>query len=217
MYLLSDFLDDATRVARSDDVGGDVVGHDRAGAYGHVVANGHAGQDGHVAPNPHIVADGDGLAPLAARVALHRVSAVARRVDAHIGTHKAIVADGHPGLVEHREVEVGKEALAHADVAAVIAVERLVDQDVVIAHVSQQRLEHRRAFGAHGRQQLVIAVNHILARIQFPEQLGIGRRIHLPGQQFLFLSHNSQFFLQKYAEKSTWTMPSRGNWTMIRS
>ena len=47
--------------------------------------------------------------------------------DAHVGADEGVVADAHLGLVENGEVEVGKEVLAHMDVTAVIAPERLVD------------------------------------------------------------------------------------------
>ena len=183
-------LDDTAGIAHGDGVAGDVPGDDRAGTDGHVVADGHARQDGHRAPDPHIVADGHRQCPFAARVTLNRVSTVAGRVDAHVRPDKAIVADGHQRLVKHREIEVGEEPFTHADVLAIVAKERLVDQDVVIAHMPQQALQHRRAFSPLRRQQLIVAVNDILTLIQLLQQLRVNSRVGQSSQHFLFLGHS---------------------------
>ena len=46
--------------------------------------------------------------------------------------------DGDLSLVKHGEMEIGKETLAHADLLAVVAIERLIDDDLVVSDVVKQ-------------------------------------------------------------------------------
>ena len=94
-----------------------------------------------VAANPYIVADGHGLGPFPPAVALLRIRTVASGVDTDVGADKTVVPNGNRSLVQHREIEVGKEAFAHPDLFAVIAVERLVNADMVVANVPQQAFQ----------------------------------------------------------------------------
>ena len=54
------------------------------------------------------------------------------------GTDGHVVADGDLCLVKHSEMEIGKETLAHADLLAVVAIERLIDDDLVVSNVAKQ-------------------------------------------------------------------------------
>ena len=63
---------------------------------------------------------------------------MAGRVDADIRAYKAVVADGDWGFVEYGEVEVRKEAFAYADLLAIVAVEGLDNQNLVIGDMSQE-------------------------------------------------------------------------------
>ena len=183
-------FDDTAGVPHSDGIARDVTRHHRACTDGHIVADGHASQDGYRAPDPHVITNRHWQRPLAPRIALQRVSAVAGRIDAHIGTDKAIIADGHQRLVQYCEVEVGEEPLANADVLAIVAVERLVNQDLVVAHMPQQRLEHRGALSPHRRQQLIVAVDDILTLIQLLQQFSVDSAVGQSRQHFLFLGHS---------------------------
>jgi hypothetical protein len=52
--------------------------------------------------------------------------------DGHVGTEHAAVADGHETAVQDDEVEVGVEAGAEGDVAAVVNVEGGFDEYVLL-------------------------------------------------------------------------------------
>ena len=58
---------------------------------------------------------------------------MASRVDADIRTYETVIANSDRCFVEHGEVEVGKEPLAHTNLFAVVTVERLDDQDLIIS------------------------------------------------------------------------------------
>lgn len=64
---------------------------------------------------------------------------MAGRVDADIRAYKAVVADGDWGFVEYGEVEVRKEAFAYADLLAIVAVEGLDNQNLVIGEICPKR------------------------------------------------------------------------------
>ena len=102
-------------IAYGNGAGGDVADDDGAGPDGDVVADGDAREYGDAAAYPDVVADGDGQRPLLSRVTLDGVGAVTGGVYADVGTDEAVVADGHGGLVEDGEVEVGKEPFAHTN------------------------------------------------------------------------------------------------------
>ena len=104
----------------------------------HVVTNCHTRQDGHTATNPYIIANGDWFCPLSTAVALHGVCTMAGRVDAYIRADKTVISNGDTCFVEHGEVEVGKEPLAHTNLLAIVAIEGLVNQNIVISDVSQE-------------------------------------------------------------------------------
>ena len=155
------------RVANSHHVGRDVFGHDRACTDGHVVADGDSRKDCDATAYPYIVADADRFSPFFAGIPFDRVSAVACCIDAYIRSNEAVVSDGDLGLVKDREMEIGKETLAYADLFAVIAVERLVDYDLVISNVSKQTFEYLHSAGVVCRGEIIIFVNHFLHGIEF--------------------------------------------------
>ena len=55
-----------------------------------------------------------------------------RAVDMHAGSYETIVADGDIRLVQDSKAEVREETFADADMLAVVAIERLVDECVFI-------------------------------------------------------------------------------------
>ena len=119
-----------------------VFSHYTSCADGYVIADGHARQDSDAATNPHIVADVDRLCPLPTTVALHRVCAVTGGVDANIGANEAVIADSDSCFIEDCEVEVRKEPLAHTDLLAIVAVERLDNEYFIISDMPQQSFQN---------------------------------------------------------------------------
>ena len=82
---------------------------------------------------------------------------VAGRVDAHVGPDEHMVAYAHLGLVEYREIEVKHHVVAHMDIAAIIATERLVG-DYTFAARAQNRTEQRvEAVHVAGMRVIILA------------------------------------------------------------
>ena len=123
--------------------------------------------------------DGDRLGPLLAGVALNGVGAVTGRVDAHVGADEAVVANGHEGLVEDGEMEIGKKALAHLDVLAVVAIERLVDEGSAVGHLAQNPVEHLPSCLQLGRTNVIVFLNQVLHLVEFPDQFLVHGRVQL--------------------------------------
>ena len=126
------------RIADRHYVRWDILGYDRPGTDGYVVADGDSRKNSDAAADPYVIADGDRLRPLVAGVPFDWVSAMAGCIDAYVRADEAVISDGDLCLVENSEVEIGKETLAYADLLAVIAIERLIDDDLVISNVSKQ-------------------------------------------------------------------------------
>ena len=135
---VSQLSDNLARVADCNNVCRDILGYDGTGSDCGIISDGHSRKDGHAAANPYIVTDGHGLGPFPTTVTFNRIRAVASRVNAHIGADKAVVPDGHRSLVQHREIEIGEETLADTDLFAIIAVERLIDTDMIVSDMAQQ-------------------------------------------------------------------------------
>lgn len=181
-------FDDAAGVADSDGVGRDVVRDDRACSDGAVVADSDARKDSHRTAYPAVVADGDRLCPLLTGVALHGVGAVAGGVDRHIGTDESVVADGNGGFVENGAMEIGKETFAHADVLAIVAIERLIDEDLVVTGTEEGQEQLLALLEVRGLD-VVVAPNQVLAGVEFVFEFGVAGVIDLPCEHFFFLSH----------------------------
>ena len=63
---------------------------------------------------------------------------MASRVDTDIRTDKTVIPDGDLCFIEYGEVEVRKEPLAHTYLLAVVAVEGLDDQNLIVGDMAQQ-------------------------------------------------------------------------------
>ena len=171
--LFSQFFDDMTWIADRHYVGRDILGHDRSGTDGYIVSDGDSRKDCDAAADPYIVADGNRFSPLVAGVPFDWVSAMACCINAYVRTDEAVISDSDLCLVENREMEVGKEALAHADLLSVVAVERLVDDDLVISNVAKQTFEYLQSAGIIGWGECIISVNHLFHGIEFLQQLPV--------------------------------------------
>lgn len=125
-------LHDPAGIAHGNAAVRDILHHDAPGSYGYVASDGNSGEDGHGTSYPDVVAYGHRLRSFPAGVPLDGVSAVTGRIDADVRANETVVADSHRSFIQHREVEVCEETSAHADIASVIAVERLVDEGVPI-------------------------------------------------------------------------------------
>lgn len=196
VLLLWNCFDDAAGIADSDGVGRDVVRDYRACADGTVVTDSDARKDGHRTAYPAVVADGDRLRPLLTGVAFHGVGAVAGGVDRHIGTDESVVADGDRGFVENGAMEIGKETLAYADVLAVVAIEGLVDEDLVVTG-SEEGFEHLLALLEVGGLDVVVAPNQVFAGVEFVFEFGVAGVIDLPCEHLFFLGHRTKWLMCK--------------------
>ena len=163
--------------------------HYAAGADGDVVADGDPRKDGDATANPTVVADGDGLCPFLPRVAFRRVGAVAGGVDADVGTDEAVVADGDEGLVEDGKAKVGEEAFAHADVLAVVAVEGLVDEGVVVG-LAEYALQECVAFLQQGGTHMVVLPAEVFHFVEFPDEFLVVGLIDEAGGHFFLFCHD---------------------------
>ena len=136
LVLFGQFFDDMARIADRHYVRRDILGYDRPSTDGYVVADGDSRKDGDAAADPYVVADGNRFSPFVAGVPFYWISAVAGCIDAYVRTDETVISDSDLCLVKHGEMEIGKETLAHADLLAVIAVERLIDDYLIICYVS---------------------------------------------------------------------------------
>lgn len=161
-----------------------------------VVADCHARQDSHRTAYPAVVADGHRLCPLFTRIALHGVGAVAGGVDRHVGSDESVVADGDGGFVENGAMEIGKETLAYANVLAIVAIERLIDEDLVVTG-TEEGLEQLLALLEVGRLNVVVAPNQVLAGVEFVFEFGVAGVIDLPCEHLFFLGHRTKWLMCK--------------------
>ena len=76
------------------------------------------------------MADSDRLRPFLTGVAFHRVCTMTCRIDADIRADETIITNSNTGFIENREIEVGKEPFADANLLAIVAAERLVDEEL---------------------------------------------------------------------------------------
>ena len=70
-------------------------------------------------------------------ITFYRICTVASRIDTDIGTNETIIANSDRGFIEDSEVEISKEPLADADLLAIVTTEWLIDDNVVIAYLSE--------------------------------------------------------------------------------
>ena len=89
---------------------------------------------------------------------------------AYIRADETVISDGDLRLIKHREMEIGKETLTHADLLSVVTVERLVDYDLIVCNVSKQTLENVKASIIVGRGEGVISVNNFLDGVKLLQQ-----------------------------------------------
>lgn len=125
-------FDDATWIADGDAVGGNVAGNDRACADGAVIADSNPRKDSNRAAYPAVVANRNRLCPFLAGITLGGVGAMAGSVDRDIRSDKSVIADGNECFIENRKVEVGKEPFTYTDMLAIVAIEWLIDKDILV-------------------------------------------------------------------------------------
>ena len=177
------------RIAYRYAVRGDVVYHNAAGTDGDVVADGNSWKDGDAAANPAVVTDSDGFCPFLPCVAFHGVGAVAGGVDADVGADEAVVADGDEGFIEDGKAKVGEEAFAHADVLAVVAVEGLVDEGVVVG-LAEYALQECVAFLQQGGTHMVVLPAEVFHFVEFLDEFLVVGLIDEAGGHFFLFCHD---------------------------
>ena len=72
---------------------------------------------------------------------------MAGRADADIRSYEAVVTYGNLCLIEDGQVEIGEETLSHANLFAIVAVERLVIRMIVM---SEKAIENVQSLGSGG-------------------------------------------------------------------
>jgi hypothetical protein len=70
-------------------------------------------------------------------------------------------------------MEIGKEASAYADLLSIVAVERLVDDDLIVSNVTKKTFEDTKASIIVGRGECIISVNHFLDSVKLLQQLPV--------------------------------------------
>ena len=110
------------------------------------------------------------------------------RVDLHVRPHKTIVTNADNRLVQDGQTEVGKEPFPHADMLAVVAVKRLVNERVLIG-LAENLLKHGVACREVRRQQVVVLLAQYFHIVQFLQQLRVTGIVQFARQHLLFLGH----------------------------
>ena len=88
------------------------------------------------------------------------------RIDADIRADETVIANGNTGFIENREIEVGKEPFANAYLLTVVAAERLVDEKLVICHITKQALQDFLHPPGFRWMQGVVLIKHLSCRHQ---------------------------------------------------
>src|SRR5262245_3396960 len=105
----------------------DVPGHHAGSADHRAIADGDAGQNDGGPPDPDIVADPHWTAELEPGAPRGGVARVIGGIDLHGRTDLGAVADCHLDDIKDDAIEVEEDAIAEADVEAVVAEERRAD------------------------------------------------------------------------------------------
>lgn len=69
------------------------------------------------------------------------------RVDTHIRSYETVITYCDPCLIQYCEVKICKETFSDADLFTVIAIERLIDDNLVIADMAEQTFKYFQAAG----------------------------------------------------------------------
>ena len=195
-------LYDLAGISYSDYIVRDILCHYRASPYGDIAAYGDSGQYGHASADPHIVSYSHRFITLPTGVTLDGVRAVACSIYADIRADETVVADSHTSLVENGKVEVCEESFSDSDLLAVIAVKRLIHNDFIISHMSEQVLQNLESAQSLRGFQGIVFVDDFLNFIQLPEQLVIDRRIDHSGEHLFLFSHVLIQVLQLFLKQS---------------
>lgn len=94
-------------------------------------ADGYARQHDNIGCNPHIITDGDGEGAHDTLIPLVSVEGMDYGTQAAIRSDEDLIADVDGGFVQYGKVEVAYEMFAQMNVAAEVAVERAVYNEVI--------------------------------------------------------------------------------------
>ena len=106
----------------------DIFGHNASCADDHVVSDMYAGADYGIAAEPYVIPDGYFLAVFISGTAGNGVDGMACRIDCHIWSHLAVVADFNAGDVQQGTVIVGKKVFTDFDMFSIVAVKGRIDK-----------------------------------------------------------------------------------------
>lgn len=126
---------------------------------------------------PYIIADTYRFCPFSPAVPFFRIRTVAGGVDADIRTNKTIIPNSYLSLVQYREIEIGEEPFPYAYLLTIVAVEGLVDNNVVVADIPEQSFQDRETLRCIRRLEFIILMDDIMGRYQLFQKLRVHSRI----------------------------------------
>ena len=125
---------------------------------------------------------------------------VGEGVEAAVGGHKHVIAEGHGRTVQNHQIHIGIEIIAHADIITIVAVEWLLYYDGT-AHTPQHTAQQRVAPGRVARTQHIVVAAHFFAAHALLDERGVvvGIIDHA-GEHLFFLGHRLYIYIAKIAQ-----------------
>lgn len=116
----SDFSNHPSWIANGDDIGGYVLGDNRASANHAVVTDRYTRADDYSSAEPDVISQNDGFRRFELVSTKLRVDRVSRGQELYVGADLTVVADGDRHDVQGGEVEVDEDAVPDKNVVTVI-------------------------------------------------------------------------------------------------
>lgn len=146
-----DGTDDSARVANGQGVDWNVLGYYTSGTDDTVVSDGDTGQYADKGTYPYIVAYMNGLGIFQSLIPLLHIQGMACCIESAVGSNKHVVAKGDGRSVQDDAVHIAIEVFTHADIIAIVAIEGLLDEEV-LSGLSQQFTKQLLPLFGTGRQ-----------------------------------------------------------------
>ena len=98
---------------------------------------------------------------------------MACRVYADTWTYETVISDSDVSLVKDSEIEVSKKPLSDRNLLAIVAIERLIDNDFIVGYMTKEPFQYPQPAFAVSRTKMVVVIYDFLHRIDFLQQLPI--------------------------------------------
>lgn len=102
-----------------------------------VISDGNAGKYHAVAAEPYIIANSNGTSIDIIGSSGGHIHGMIYRIQTSLWSHQAVVSDGNGSSIQHDTLEVGKKVFPYMDIEAIVAVERWLDENIVITASEQ--------------------------------------------------------------------------------